>query len=117
MGSLGFTCVNNQSVVISGANGTANFALTACGALQITTTSAQLGGGQVGQFYSAQLQSSGCGQFFNFTLSPGSGALPPGVSLGGNGNLAGTPTSSGTFNFFSCGWRTIPGRRRTRRCP
>ncbi len=100
VGSLGFTCVNNQSVVISGANGTANFALTACGALQITTTSAQLGGGQVGQFYSAQLQSSGCGQFFNFTLSPGSGALPPGVSLGGNGNLAGTPTSSGTFNFF-----------------
>ncbi|GDY20965.1 hypothetical protein LBMAG56_23110 [Verrucomicrobiota bacterium] len=99
VGTLGFTCVNNQTVVINGANGTANFALTACGALQVTTTSAQLGGGQVGQFYNAQIQASGCGQSFSFSLSPGSGALPPGVNLFGNGNLSGTPTSSGTFNF------------------
>ena len=97
--SLGFTCVNNQTVVLNGANGTANFALTACGALQVTTTSAQLGGGQVGQSYNAQLQASGCGQSFNWSLSPGSGALPPGLNLFGNGNLSGTPTSSGTFNF------------------
>jgi len=36
---------------------------------------------------------------FTWTLVPGLGGLPPGLSLSGGGTLSGTPTQSGTFDF------------------
>ena len=35
----------------------------------------------------------------SWSLAPGSGALPSGLSLGAGGLLSGIPTASGTFNF------------------
>ena len=94
---LGFQCVNDQPVTISGNNGVANFTAQPCGALQVTTTT--LPGATVGSYYNLQIQASGCTQPFSWSLSPGSAALPAGMNLDGGGNLSGTPTSSGTFNF------------------
>lgn len=36
---------------------------------------------------------------YSFTLAPGSGALPPGLTLGSDGTLSGTATALGIYNF------------------
>jgi predicted outer membrane repeat protein len=55
------------------------------------------GAGQVGSAYSATLTSHGIGPY-HWSLA--AGGLPPGVSLNAaNGQLSGTPTQAGTFDF------------------
>jgi Putative Ig domain len=63
--------------------------------LQITTPT--LSGGTVGQIYSAVIGATGGSGGYSFSVT--SGSLPGGVQLALAGQLYGTPTSPGTFNF------------------
>jgi hypothetical protein len=62
--------------------------------LQITT--ARLANATSGTAYSVTLAASGGGSL-SWTVS--SGSLPPGLSLGSNGVLSGTPTAAGSYSF------------------
>ena len=55
--------------------------------------------GSVGVPYLQPLIASGVTPPVSFTLQPGSGTLPPGLSLSSAGVIAGTPTASGHFAF------------------
>jgi uncharacterized repeat protein (TIGR03803 family) len=96
LGSGNYICPNDQFAVISGNNATNNF-IVQLGPLQVTTTS--LPNGTNGIFYSQQLGASGGQPPYNWSLSPGSGSLPPGLSLATNGVLSGIPVLAGTFDF------------------
>jgi uncharacterized protein YhjY with autotransporter beta-barrel domain len=61
----------------------------------ITVTPASLPGGTAGQAYSVSLAGAGAVAPYSFSLA--SGTLPAGVTLSASGQLAGTPTASGTF--------------------
>lgn len=63
--------------------------------LVITTTS--IASGTVGTAYSAQLQSTGGSNTITWSVS--GGQLPPGLTMGSNGAISGTPTGSGNFTF------------------
>src|SRR4030065_1067418 len=69
--------------------------------LAITTTS--LPNGQRSASYSASLQASGGRPFHYWSLESGSGALPNGLTMNGKGELQGTATAAGGFNF------SVPG--------
>ncbi len=64
--------------------------------LSITPTS--LPGGSVGQGYGPTTLNA-AGGATPFTWSLPSGSLPPGLNLGSDGTISGTPTTSGTFDF------------------
>lgn len=64
----------------------------------IITLSGNAVGGQVGQAYQYQVAGSDTlGHALKYSLA--SGNLPPGLSINANGQLTGTPTQAGTFNF------------------
>jgi Putative Ig domain/Bacterial Ig-like domain (group 2) len=63
--------------------------------LQITTSS--LPSGQKGETYSATFSAAGGTQPYSWSVSAGN--LPPGLALNTNGDLAGVPTTTGTFSF------------------
>ena len=64
--------------------------------LQITT-SGTLPQGQQGSTYSDAFTASGGATPYSWSVS--AGATPPGVAFNSNGNFAGMPTTTGTFNF------------------
>jgi hypothetical protein len=66
--------------------------------LQVMTAS--LPSGTSGQFYSQAFSASGGSPPYTWSLSPGSANPPPGLSLASSGQLSGTPTASGSYNFF-----------------
>lgn len=51
----------------------------------------------VGTAYSATLTAGGGNGPYMWSIT--SGALPPGLSMDVNGNITGTPTTAGTYNF------------------
>ncbi|MCZ8324668.1 MAG: putative Ig domain-containing protein [Sphingomonadaceae bacterium] len=63
----------------------------------ITVTPSPLPNATAGQAYSTALVAAGAVAPYSFSLS--SGTLPAGVTLSAAGQLAGTPTASGTFPF------------------
>ena len=63
----------------------------------VIITTASLPAGQVGVPYSQTLQASGGTGTLTWTIS--SGSLPAGLNLSAAGQIAGTPTTSGTSNF------------------
>lgn len=63
--------------------------------LNITTTS--LANGIVGTAYNAQANATGGTTPYTWALVAGS--LPPGLTLGSDGKISGTPSVAGTFNF------------------
>jgi uncharacterized protein (TIGR03437 family) len=72
------------------------FSITINPALSITNLS-PLASGSTNSPYSVLFSSSGGTAPLNWYVS--SGVLPPGLSLGHDGTLSGTPTQSGAFNF------------------
>ena len=94
----GYQCVNEQVVTVSNGNRQVNFTAQHCPQLQVTSNS--LHDGTRGSDYGCeQLQADGCHQPFTWSLAPGSGPLPTGLNLSSDGNLCGTPSATGTFNF------------------
>lgn len=63
----------------------------------LIVTTASLPDATVGTPYNATLTATG--GLAPYTWSVISGALPPGLSLDSAGNITGTPTAAGTFNF------------------
>jgi hypothetical protein len=93
-GSFGFTVRVTDNV---GATADQALTLVVAAALQLTTASVP--GGQVGVAYNTALSATGGTAPYAWSLAPGSGPLPGGVTLSGAGVLSGTPTTAGTFNF------------------
>jgi hypothetical protein len=93
------TGISNFTVQVSSNGTTATKALditvTTAGVLVVTTQS--IPAGNINVLYFTTLQSAGGPGTATWTLQ--SGALPPGVTLLGNGTISGTPTHTGTFNF------------------
>lgn len=63
----------------------------------VTITTSSLPGATAGQSYSQALQASGGETPYSWALAGGS--LPPGLSLNASGQISGTPSSSGLYNF------------------
>src|ERR1700733_3358350 len=63
------------------------------------TTAPTLPDGTAGVAYEEQLAATGGSAPYAWSVSAGSG-LPPGLALGGNGSLSGTPTIPTAFSFF-----------------
>jgi sugar lactone lactonase YvrE len=84
----------NDQVVVTARSATSNaFPLAVPPAPVITT--ATLPNGSVGASYSTQLQASGGAPPYTWSIV---GSLPPGLSLY-NGEISGTPTTSGSYTF------------------
>ena len=96
LGNGNYQFPTNQNVFINNSNGTANFAVQPCGGVQIVTTN--LPDGQVGFFYDQFLQGSSCSGQLNWSLNDPQN-FPSSLGWSGNGEIQGTPNSSGTFNF------------------
>ena len=97
LNARGYDCVPEQQVTVPPTNAVANFTAGQIAPLQITTVT--LPGATVGQWYQAYLNATGGTQPYSWTLAPGSGPLPPGLSLYNDGSISGSPLASGTFNF------------------
>jgi hypothetical protein len=70
--------------------------------LAVVTTSGSLPQGLVNSSYSStQLNATGGFQPYTswIIVAPGTGTLPPGLSLSTNGQITGTPTTAGTYPF------------------
>ncbi len=61
------------------------------------TPAGPLTGASWGQAYSFNVTQTGALGAPNFAMT--AGALPPGLTLSSSGNISGTPTANGTFNF------------------
>ena len=65
--------------------------------LAITTSSVP--GGTSGAAYNTPLAASGGTLAYGWSKVSGGGDLPPGLALGADGKLSGTPTTAGTYSF------------------
>jgi hypothetical protein len=65
---------------------------------RLIVTTPSLPDAPIGQAYSAQLAAGG-GTVSSWSLAPGLGNLPDGLTLASNGVISGTPTKSGSFTF------------------
>jgi hypothetical protein len=98
-GTSNFTVKVADSTQPTSLTQTLGLSITINGALTITTTS-PLSGGNVGTQYNATVNATGGLQPYAWSITGGS--LPPGLALnsnGGNVNINGTPTTTGTYNF------------------
>lgn len=68
-----------------------------CGCSAISITPPTLPDGSVGTLYTQTLTATGGAGPYTFSLA--SGALPTGLSISPAGNLTGTPSAAGVFNF------------------
>lgn len=90
--------LKNASLVITTSTGTTRtVALTGVGTCPVITVTGPLPNGLTGVPYSAAVTASGGEAPYIFSLA--SGAVPAGLTLGGGGVLAGTPTTTGPFTF------------------
>jgi hypothetical protein len=65
--------------------------------IPVSISTNSLPNGAVGVPYTATLAVAG--GFPPYVWSVQSGSLPPGLSMDADGNITGTPTTGGTFNF------------------
>ncbi|WP_435102361.1 putative Ig domain-containing protein [Halarchaeum sp. P4] len=79
----------------AGATASRTFTLTVSDGLSLTSTSVPAA--TAGQSYSTSLAAAGGTTPYSWSLTAGS--LPPGLSLGSDGILSGTPTAAGTYTF------------------
>lgn len=96
LGSGNYQCPVNQMVTVNNNSLTANFNVQPCNGTEILTTT--LPGGQVGSFYSISLQGLTCNGMLNWSLNDPQN-FPSSLAWSGNGQIQGTPNSSGTYNF------------------
>lgn len=96
LGPGNYQCPANQNVNISNNNGSANFTVQLCSGVQINTTN--LPNGQVGVFYDQFLQASSCTGNVLWNLNDPQN-FPSSLTLDSNGQIHGTPTATGTYNF------------------
>ena len=75
----------------------ASTTVSASAGLHITTTS--LTPGQKNVAYNMKLAATGGTAPYSWSLAASSGALPPGLTLGGAGKISGTPTKKGTYSL------------------
>jgi protocatechuate 3,4-dioxygenase beta subunit len=64
----------------------------------LTMVTSTLPPGELGAAYEQSLEASGGFRFYYWTLA--GGALPPGLTVNSRGEITGTPTSQGTFDFM-----------------
>lgn len=93
-GAFNFTA---QAVDAGNLTTTKAFALTVSPQTLVITTTTPMVGGSQNVSYSQAL--TGAGGITPYTWSLFSGSLPAGLSLSSAGDLSGTPTGAGTFNF------------------
>lgn len=65
----------------------------------LTIVTSALAGGTVGTSYLQSVSASGGTLPYTWSIVPGLGTLPPGLSLSAGGVITGTPTTAGTYNF------------------
>ncbi|MFN8814978.1 MAG: putative Ig domain-containing protein [Acidobacteriota bacterium] len=80
----------------AGANDQVNLAISVNGN-NLSLTNSSVPPGQLNTAYSQALVATGGTSPYTYNVT--SGALPPGISVSSSGQLAGTPTASGTFPF------------------
>ncbi|MFM2293986.1 MAG: hypothetical protein RLZZ350_399 [Verrucomicrobiota bacterium] len=95
LGNGSYQCPNISATNVSGGGAVVNIIVQLCNSVQITTAS--LPAGQAGTYYDQFLSATSCNN--SFTWTPVSGSLPNGLTLDSNGEIFGTPTTSGTNNF------------------
>jgi len=70
-------------------------------ALRFTDSSFNVPVGYTGEFYTHTFEGEGgCGPALPYTFRVLSGALPPGLTLGDNGNVIGIPQQAGSWSFW-----------------
>jgi hypothetical protein len=94
-GSFNFTVAAEDDSTVE--IGSRAYTITVAPAPTITIAPSSLPGGTSGTAYSQSLTASGGEAPHSFAVT--AGALPAGVSLSALGQLSGTPTASGIFNF------------------
>ena len=93
-GSFNFTVTATDAMTYTGSQ---SYTLVVGSASTITITPASLPAANQDLAYSQAITASGGTEPYGYAVT--SGALPPGLTLSGDGQLAGTPTTSGTFSF------------------
>ncbi len=78
------------------ATNTYHFHITASPITLAPATGSTLTAGTVGTAYTNSVTASGGVAPYSYVAS---GSLPPGISVGADGSLSGTPTADGTYNF------------------
>ncbi|SDA92623.1 putative Ig domain-containing protein [Mesorhizobium qingshengii] len=97
-GTVNFTVQATDSSTAPGPfSGTRAYTLTIA-APTISLPATTLADGTAGSAYSAALNPA-TGGTSPYTYAVTGGALPPGVALSASGNLSGTPSAAGSFNF------------------
>lgn len=96
LGNGNFQCPNDDNVNIVSGNGTANFTVGPCNGPQILTAS--LPGGTVNSYYDFFLSGSTCNGNLNWSLNDPQD-FPGTFTFNSDGEIFGTPASSGTYNF------------------
>lgn len=96
-GTFTFTVTVTDSESPTPSTASAALSITINAALEIITPAPSLPGCLTGASYNQTLQASGGISPYTWALS--SGTLPPGLTLSSNGQLAGTPTTAGSFTF------------------
>ncbi len=97
-GSFSFTVTATDSSTGTGPYTAAKaYSLTIAGPPTITVNPASLNAATAGHLFSQMLTSTGGTGPYHYAVT--AGALPAGTSLTTSGQITGTPTASGTFNF------------------
>jgi len=91
-----YQCPDNQTAVINNNNATNNFTVQLCSGVQILTTN--LPDGQVSIYYDVLLSGSSCVGNLTWSLNDPED-FPPDLSFDSSGEIYGTPTDTGTYNF------------------
>ncbi|MGA3267449.1 MAG: hypothetical protein ABSE16_11570 [Verrucomicrobiota bacterium] len=96
LGPGNYACPNGQIAGINNNNATVNFIIQPCTGIIVLTTN--LPNGQVGVYYNQTLEASDCNGTYNWSLNDPAD-FPGSLNFNANGQIYGTPTNSGTFDF------------------
>ncbi|MBL8174504.1 MAG: putative Ig domain-containing protein, partial [Bryobacterales bacterium] len=99
-GQIGAYPITVQVTDAGGQSATRQLQLTVAAANSLTVATLSLPNANVGILYQQALSASGGSQTgYTWQLAPGSGPLPPGITLSTTGILTGTALTGGSFSF------------------